>query len=376
MRRVALGLMLCLGVCLGPVETALARAAGTGTPSDGKVPYNGSQFDIHALSQPDIAYLLSYVGQERESRINTDGSTDGNRRFKSGPGLLVIETQKVGYQVLRAGLAANNSLWIDKGLRAIEWGLRPDVLGEDGSFPNQRESETLLGRALHPKSIFLDSAAHSVLLIRQAAVSEAIKARAELLVPGIHLAAREVVDSGDSDRFFKNNSNSSQMAFVAMALHQAGLVSGDPLLIEKARTYFARIFALQMADGAFLEKGGYDTSYQMNTVELTTAYNATLEPGEWRKTVTAANKIAVDWLLNRVAEDGSIDTTGNTRQEACSSLPGYFPKGLDIDNIPIRLYYHAYLAGRIKVIAPVAARIQFRGTTYDHFGHCSNPVVE
>ena len=133
---------------------------------------------------------------------------------------------------------------------------------------------------------------------------------------------------------------------------------------------------MQMADGAFLEKGGFDTSYQMNTLELTTAYNATLEPGEWRNRVAAQNKLATDWFLSRVAADGSINTRGNTRQKECSSLLGYFPKGLDIDNIPIRLYYHAYLAGRIKVIAPVAAQIQFRGTTYDHFGHCANPVVQ
>jgi hypothetical protein len=364
--------MLCLSMGFGHVGAAMAA----GTPVDGKVPYTGSQFDIYALSRPDVAYLVSYVGQEREGRINTDGSTDTNRGFVPGSTPLFVETQKIGYQVLRAGLAANNSLWIDKGLRAIEWGLKPEVLGADGSFPDQRETETLAGRALHPKSIFLDSAAHAVLLIRQSDAPAAYKARAELLVPGIHLAVREIVDSGDAIRFFKNNGNSSQLAFVAMAIHQAGLMSGDQSLIDYARANFEQIFSMQKADGAFLEKGGFDTSYQMNTLELTTAYNATLEPGEWRNRVAAQNKLATDWFLSRVAADGSINTRGNTRQKECSSLPGYFPKGLDIDNIPIRLYYHAYLAGRTKVVAPVAAQIQFRGTTYDHFGHCANPVVQ
>lgn len=345
------------------------------SPKAGKKPYVGDSFDTYVLGQEPVSYLVSYVGQERIDRIGINGVTKLNRAYENGASDLFIETQKVGYQLIRAGIASNNMAWVDRGLLAIEWGLQPSVLGSDGSFPDQRETDTVVGRALHPKSIFLDSAAHSVLVIRQSTAPQAIKDRAERLVPGLHLAVKEIVNSGDAAKFFKVVGNSSQLAFVAVAIHQVGLLANDPSLITLAQQQMQSIIDRQAASGAFLEKGGFDTSYQMNTLELTTAYNATLPAGEWRDRVASSNRLAVDWFLSRIRPDGTVDTTGNTRQEACGATPGYFPKGLDIDNIPIRLLYYAYLSGRSPNILPIASKIQFAGVTYDHFGDCANKVI-
>jgi hypothetical protein len=347
------------------------------TPIPGKKPFVGMAFDTYALAYPRVAELIAYVGLERESRVDAVGATQINRNYVPGESVLVIENQKVGYQLVRAGIAANNMSWVDIGLRAIEWGLRPEVLGEDGSFPDQLHGDSSVGRELHPKSLFLDSAAHTILLVREADLPDEFKVRAEAMVPGLLLAVNLIVQNGDAEKYFRRVGNSSQLAFVAMSIHQAGLIAGDTTLVDFAKAKMEYILSVQYPDGGFLEKGGTDTGYQMNTLELTTAYNATLEPGEWRDTVSLANKKATDWMLSRVRPDGSIDTTGNTRQQACGgSVPGDFPKGLDIDSTPIRLYYYALLAGSIKKIQPVADRIQFRGITYDHIGHCTNRVVE
>ncbi|MDH4386281.1 MAG: hypothetical protein QE280_12660 [Caulobacter sp.] len=357
----------------GELEAIQASTLGA---TQGKKPYTGNSFDAYVLSQDSVSYLVSYVGQERVNRIGPNGVTKSNRAYENGTSDLYIETQKVGYQVIRAGIASNNMDWIHRGLMALEWGLQPSVLGEDGSFPDQRETDTVIGRALHPKSIFLDSAAHAVLAIRQADVPQEMKDRAEALVPKLYLAVNEIVDSGDAAKFFKVVGNSSQLAFVAVAIHQVGLLADDESLRTLAQQQIQSIIDKQFEDGAFLERGGFDTSYQMNTLELTTAYNATLPAGEWRNRVALSNKSAADWFLSRVRPDGTVDTTGNTRQEPCGSTPGYFPKGLDIDNIPIRLLYYGYLSGRIQKILPAANKIQFAGVTYDHFGHCSNKVVD
>lgn len=342
----------------------------------GKKPYTANDFEVYVLSQDFVNYLISYVGQERVARIGPNGVSRSNRAYEAGDKNLYVETQKVGFQAIRGGIAANNVEWVDKGLTALEWGLQPSVLGDDYSFPDQRDTDRVVARALHPKSIFLHSASRAILLIRQADLPQDLKDRAEALVPRLRLAVREIVDSGDAQKFFKVVDQSSQLAFVAGAIHQVGLLSDDAVLVQVARDEVQSIIDRQFENGAFVEKGGTDTAYQMNTLELMIAYNAALPPGEWRDTVALSNQKGIEWFMSRVSTSGKIDTTGNTRTEPCGKTKGYFPKGLDIDYIPIQLLYYAYLSGTIKKIEPVARKIQFLGVTDDHIGHCDNKVVE
>lgn len=353
--------MRFLTLCLAAILSASAAVAA---------PYNGKVFQYEAIAIDPVNDWIAYVGEERHGRISPSGAVEINLGWEDGQGPLVVEQQRVGFFVLRAGIAARNEDWIDIGLKAIEWGLQDHVLGPESNFPEERERDTAPGHALHPRSIFVAYAAQSVLLVKHSDVPHRYKRRALALVPAIGRAATSFVETGDADKFFKVP-NSSQLAFVATGIQLAGKLTDDKMLQAKAKEQMQHILGMQRPDGAFLEKHGHDTSYQMNTLDLTTTYASTLSDGAWKRKVMAYNRAGADWFLARVDKDGIIDNTGNTRTAACDApVIGDHPKGQDIDVIPTRLYYYAALDGRIAELGAIIDKIQYRGQSFDHIVDC------
>jgi hypothetical protein len=279
-----------------------------------------------------------------------------------------VEAQRIGFEVARAGLAAGNMDWVDDGLRAIEWGLQESVLGPANNFYDERDFNKIAGHAMHPRSMFLEAAAETVWLVSEADVPSELKARAAAMMPTIERVALEFVQSGDVEDFLDRCQNSSQLAFVATGLQLAGQLTDNEILQNEAALVFERMIDMQLQDGAFGEKGGYDTSYHVQTLEMTTMYQAALSGGTaWYNTVADYNRAGAEWFLDRVQANGSIDTSGNKRTSADGDpIEGDFPKGLGIDGISIRLYEYAFLAGRIGEIGPIADLIQYHGQQYDH----------
>lgn len=327
--------------------------------------------EIAFLREPRPAEILLANGRDIARKINADGLFPDTLDGRKGP--LAVETLRRAYVVVAAGVIstdADRDALLDKGLRAFERGF--DFAGPSGSFPNERGGQKKKQYSLHPKATFIEAAARSLLLLRQADLTPEQRRRVEALVPRLERSARWLASSRDLEKFFKREKKqTNQLLFAAVALQEAGIVIGDKALTERAETLVRVILARQHDDGVLPEKGGFDSNYQTVSLELLGRYVNTLSPSPWRDTVTAALRKGLDRFVQTVDASGAIDTSRNTRTVACGDkVAGSAPKGRDIDIVPLRLYYLGHFLDDEARLSPIAERVQATGQSFKHDDKC------
>jgi hypothetical protein len=356
--RTALALVRAGAVTLLIVAVAYALAAGA-------APATGSE--IAFLRQPAVARLIVADGRASAAKLDSYGAFPGAAGGRKGG--IAVEYQRHAFEIIAAGIAARHANLVGKGLLALEWGFAQ--AGADGSFPAERGGTDRKQHALHPKAVFLEAAAHSILLIRQSDVDRRFKDRTEALVPKLRLSARWMMNSQDLFKFFRRAGNTNQLFSAALALHKAGLVSGEKTLVDGARQRIDAILRLQTADGTFPEKAGFDSSYQSLSLDFLARYVLTLPPSQWRDTVTSALRKGVDRLLRAVRADGTVDTRSNTRTIACRrAVPGTHAKGRDIDILPRRLRLYGYVLNEPAKFDALSDKVLAAGQGFSHIAKC------
>jgi hypothetical protein len=323
------------------------------------------------LRSPRPAEIFLADGRTYTVKQNPDGTFPDT---VGGPkGELAVESLRRAYFVVAAGLLAEGAeqdRLLDQGLKAFEWGFTQ--AGEDGSFPNERGGVKKKQNSLHPKAVYIEAAARTLLLLKQAAPDARTRARAEALTPALLKSADWLANSPDTVAFFQRVKNTNQLMSVAAGLQEASLVADSPELAVKAKALMEQILERQQADGAFPEKGGFDSNYQTLSLELLGRYYATLEPSPWRDRIGAALRKGLDRFLVAVdPQTGVINDDANSRTVACGApVEGTAPKGKDLDIVPLRLYYLGFLLNDAARLEPLADRIHATGQSFSHSDKC------
>jgi hypothetical protein len=311
--------------------------------------------------------LIAADGRAFAAKIEASGALPGAVAGRKGG--IAVEYQRHAFEVLAAGVLARDPSLIDKGLRALEWGFAQ--AGSDGSFPTERGGTSRKQNAFHPKAVFLEAAARSIILVRQAGVDERFKKRTDALVPKLALSARWMMNSDDLRKFFRRAGNANQLFSAAMALHEASIVTGDAALAAGAREKMAAILALQRPDGTFPEKSGFDASYQSLSLEFLARYVLGLPPSPERSAALAALRKGVERLVRVIRADGTVDTRQNTRTVACGrAIPGLQAKSRDINILPRRLRHFGYVLRDSARLDAIADRVLAAGQGFSHIGRC------
>jgi hypothetical protein len=334
----------------------------------------------NVFEQPGVANWIAYAGAERAPRVGLVTGVVGKNNADWQAGArpdFYIEAQRIGYQVVLGGLASNAVAMIDLGLKAIEWGYQPSVMGATNDWSGNRDYATILAHAAHPRTMFGAASVETVLAILTAErVMPGIDDRASALTTAIRYSAAAYIESGDAAAFRVDCTNSSQLVFQATWMQGAAVLTGDIGFKAEAKATIRAMMALQLDSGAFGEKGGYDTGYTVQTLRELVAYRDMLAGeggGSWWTQVTTFINRGANWLISRISPDGAIDTTGNSRTAADGPpLMGDFPKGWDRDAPAIVLAQYATAFGRWDELAPLITAVQFRGQAYDHIGDIGN----
>jgi len=339
-------------------------------------------------ASPRVAGWVSFAGSERASRIADDGVVgNSNAAWQAGTRPdFYIEAQRIGYQVVLGGLAGGDLAMVDRGLRAIEWGYRPDVLGPTNDWSSNRDFRVILAHAAHPRTMFGAASVETVLaILTTEPIMPDIDDRAAALTTAIRQSAITYMASGDAAMFRTGCINSSQLVFQATWMQGTYCLTGDATFRVEAKETIREMMSLQRPDGAFGEKigpdgqRGFDTSYCVQTLRELVAYEEMLPgsgDGSWRTQVRDYITRGANWLLGRIRPDGSIDTTGNSRTAADGPpQPGSFAKGWEIDQTAITLAQYAVAFGRWEELAPLINAVQYRGQEYDHIGDVAPPTA-
>ena len=102
----------------------------------------------------------------------------------------------------------------------------------------------------------------------------------------------------------------NRLLFDSLAFQACGVLAHDESLIKVASTFAQKAIKLLSPDGAFLEGGGWDTSYQ--AVSINVGKDILLAGLQSPELESSLYKASV-WLENRIDDGGRVNSSGNTR---------------------------------------------------------------
>lgn len=338
------------GGAVGPERAALAQ----GSP----VLALPAPTDLAFVADPAIRSSLAILGNKSARRIGADGSFRANVRNDT----VVIQRQRRAWDVVAAGVAGRKPTLVNTGLAAIAWGLaqaRPD-----GSFPLApwKSEEAIL-----PQSFFLATAGRSLRLVAAAGLDPATTRRAAALEPALLRSAHWLLAAPELYATVRTTKNTNGIFVAAAAVQMGALIGDDAALAARARELVAAGLGRQTADGVFPEGGGFDSNYQLVSLDYLAQYAASLPPGPWRTEVLASLGRGTDRLVAATdPRSGRTDDAGNTRTVSC---------GIDKEKATerrMRLRYLAALLGRPD-LADLADRVGAAQQNFNHIEDCDNP---
>lgn len=341
--------MTGLSKLIGCAVLAFVGAA-RGSASDGDYRFETSDF-------------LKQTAYSRPSRVAADPDASGALSRvnilwnRDHTGNWFIEEQRYGGDAVDAGVAKNDSVAIDRGLKILRWGFEHQE--PDGSFhcPD----------SFHSMSFFIESAAHASLVLRESPYAGKYAGEIEWMKPRLLKAAHWMTEPDKEEIGRQRNLPYTHRRYlVAAALGEVGVLCNEPALVKKSKEYIRDGISLQDSSGVNPEKGGYDASYQAVGLFYAERYYDWVADPQTEAQLSSMLQKGNDWLKKLIKEDGTINTNGDTRTGSGQELSrNGVPKTVNY-GIVFRDFYHWYLISGDSSYQELAEKV-FKGEAiYKH----------
>jgi hypothetical protein len=307
--------------------------------------------------------FLKQTAYGRPSRVATDIDESGAESTvnmlwdRDHIGKWFIEQQRYGGDAIDAGVAKDDVAAIDRGLKILRWGFEHQE--SDGSF-NCPDS-------FHSMSFFIESAAHACLILRESPYAEKYAQEIDWMKPRLLKAAHWMTEPAKEEMGRRGNAPYTHRRYlVAAALGEVGVLCDDSALLDKSKEYVREGIGLQESSGINPEKNGYDTSYQAVGLFYAERYYDWVADTQTKSELLSMLQKGNDWLKNRINQDGTIDTSGNTRTGEGQELSrNGIPKTINY-GIVYRGFYHWYLISGDSSYQELAERVHKGEDIYKH----------
>ncbi len=240
-------------------------------------------------------------------QVERSGAMGVNRGWEAAArksGDWFIEEQRFADTVIGAGVNRNRDDLINAGVLALEWGFAQQ--SGDGGFAGK---DSYLGA-----SYFVAATAHSIWLLETTGYARNYAERIENIRPKLERAALWLADahritaaSAQHDKY------SSRYLLTGYALGATARVTGNRALAlmgeEMVRTGLSKL----QPSGYFSEAGGFDVSFQAEALVYLLRYYDHAATADARREIEPAIRRALGWLESRIASNGVVQATGNTR---------------------------------------------------------------
>jgi len=270
-----------------------------------------------SIDRSDIAFesypltkKLFYPRPHRMAVVGKDMNANGawgklNSDYDSAKtGLWYIELQRYGADVVVAGIVKDDSDAIERGMIALEWGMKQQQ--PDGSFHCPDD--------FHSTSFYIEGVANSCLLLKQSKYYGKYEVRINALKNCIAKAANWMLRPDVLERGTKrNNPYTHRRYLVAAAIGQAGVLCGNDYFIKQSDRFIKEGISLQDTAGFNPEKKGYDCSYHAVGLLLAHRYIDIVADESQKKELLTMYAKGIKWLLTRIDTAGNINGEGNTR---------------------------------------------------------------
>ena len=324
---IVLGLWMCLG----------AQAA------------RASEFEMLKKLPPEVVARFVKLGGAPDA----NGLVGSNHRL----GWTGVSLQRGAVITLIVGAVQNDERLALEAWRAIDAAFAHQQT--DGSF-ELKPSEP--GQKLMPWYYTSDSAfwlcelSPGLLVLRESPLGVKFKERIAGLMPKIRLAAKRMADGREDLERRADGKSPNRLCIDANAFALTGLLLGDERLVEMGRHFVERALALQREDGVFIERGGFDSSYQavaLLKLEVRSMYFPDTK-------VSAAIERGMPCELARIKPTGEVEVDGNTRTGLGQEKFLGREKGVNYGEVAQALLYHGARRGRKDVIEMGERVLNFR----------------
>ncbi len=219
-----------------------------------------------------------------------------------------LEDQRAGGYDIIAGVLRRDSGLIATGLKIVRFGL--DRESTNGSFPGS-------AWPFHGTAMFLSESAPALIMLSSSAYaaqfSRDVVRDATLMRRAAHFMVRSVHGPGNIDDRVKNH----RWFEAAIALGATGTLAHDATLIRWSRDYAWRGIHMERRSGVMPENGGHDSGYQALGMVSAARYMTLVATGPLYGALHGALQHGESWELSRIATNGSINQSGDTRTAGC-----------------------------------------------------------
>jgi len=251
-------------------------------------------------------------------RPDDEGLIGRNREWGD---LYSVRFQYGSGRALRQGLATQDVVLMRLARGAIRAGL--ESIEPDGAFPASLPKNLFPNTEPGPSdqasaAAFFMSDVCPALMIAGPSADETAQAR----------AAMEWLSARQGVLLRKDALAPNRLLIDGLAFASCGALLGDEKIAAQAGPFIDAALEMLREDGVFLEAGGSDTSYQSVAIVVGLEVIALELAGSRQEDLTVGLRLASQWLQERVAPDGVLDSTGNTRTCASETFLG---RSKDVD---------------------------------------------
>ncbi len=215
-----------------------------------------------------------------------------------------IEQQRYAADAIVGGIVKNDSEVIERGLIALEWGMKQQQ--EDGSFSCPDN--------FHSTSFYIESVAHACLLLKTSPYFRKYEARITPLESCITKAVTWMLRPDILANGTKRNSPYTHRRYlVGAAIGETGVLCRNNFFIEESAKFISEGISLQDTAGFNPEKKGFDCSYHAVGLLFAHRYFDIVANEKQRKELLKMFENSFTWLLSRIDTVGNLNVEGNTR---------------------------------------------------------------
>jgi hypothetical protein len=272
---------------------------------------------------PELDALLRYRGDPRG--IAADGAMGRNRGSFSD-----VAAQRDALWTLRYAIRARRIEDARRAVDALDYAFRRR--DEAGYFENGLGVDPV--RAIEADAFFLAAYGQFRRLAEQSAGRDELMQRLKSHEPAVRAGIGWLMKNQEA-LVEQGKETPNRLLFDALALLLNGQALGDTAAVQAGTAFFQRAIAMQHSDGYFLEKRGYDSSYQAVCLLNLAAIYSYVDDPEIASRSFASAAAGLRWLGTRIGVDGEVSVQGNTRTGAGQET--FFGRAKDV-NYPEVIY--------------------------------------
>jgi hypothetical protein len=347
------GLSTVDSVFLGDASDSTLEDGSVGRDRSASLIADSSIWQVISANPSLMRYYSRSVSVDRNN-----GAVGLNQQEYISVGLQRHSSELIAY-----GILTKDTGLIDTGIKVLEYAF--DYQQPDGSFLTTPKS-LATGSAAQDGAFFYYDLGYSMLLLKDSQWFQTAPETA-----GLRSRANELQDPAKTSLTWlvgqelvlieKDRSGTNRLLYDANAYYLVGKATGRSDALKLGESFARRALQQQASEGYFIERGGYDSSY--NAVSLRQAIllytNLQSDAASLKQDLGKAIEKSAAWQLSRIAPSGEVLTEGNTRIKPIGeqyTLTGTVKK-VDYKEVVLALDYYAKLSGD-SVVQDAANRVR------------------